>query len=314
MKKTVGLLSVSFLGAGLFFYNESANAENSFKEIVINENEVSSLSNSLEDETYYFYRLEEGTLTEEQAQDLTGESFKINNQDITIQGVSVYHSNGNTYSSLFFDELDVLDEENVKQRALKDYEVVDGLEVGIQQTEFRSSNFTVRDRYNSDAIMANFTSNLEVDNRGTSSGSDVIDVRYFNEVEPANSYQTRALTTNSSSNGSIQSYGPTENTGSGSTVSVGLSGLVPNISWSFSTLNSSITNQSSISSGYAQWQSDIPLGTSGSQNTFVTEPGVRYVSDSSRFTLYDEYEVHMYRNLSAEDIRTFSVTRFFNDL
>lgn len=312
MKKTTGMLTLSLLVSGTIGLTGEAKT-NSFEEVILDQNEIASLKETQEG-VYYFYRLEDRTLTEEQARELTGDQFDLNDHDMTIQAVGYYEENGVIYSDLFIDDLESLDKDYVKENAERSFEnlqetEISSLDGSIQETVVRTTNYTARDSYNDDRIMGYFTSNVTAEKVGTASGSDVWDVRYFNEIEPTNSYQTRALTTQSSSNGSIQSYGPTENTGSGSTVSVGLSGLVPSVSWSFSTLNSSITNQSSTSSGYAQWKSDVPLGTSGSQNTFVTEPGVRYTSDSA-FRIFDEYTIHMYRNLSAEDIKSLSVSRY----
>ena len=100
----------------------------------------------------------------------------------------------------------------------------------------------------------------------------------------------------------LESYGPTVSSGTG-TITVGLSGIVPSMSYTFSISGYHIKNQSSLANDYGKW---YIVDYIGSENSFVTEPGIR-VSNTSGSLLVKQIQTINYTDASSNDI-----TRTFN--
>ncbi|WP_368985468.1 hypothetical protein NST54_13435 [Caldifermentibacillus hisashii] len=85
-------------------------------------------------------------------------------------------------------------------------------------------------------------------------------------------------------NQKLLDYGPVQGGVSGSTATVGLSGFVPNVSWTFSIGGFKMSDLSSVSSKYGRWKLSPTLINLG-PSQLVIKPGIKSSNTSGNFGL-----------------------------
>ena len=310
-----------------------------FKEIVMTENAHKQIYLEQADSEYYFIHNKGKALDSKALEKYIKSGFAIKpelaqKKLYDLVGVGVFKSGDTTYTDFLFDSKDKASLEEIrangKSRALKtkkkaEEKAIESLGIsteGDAPNYVDSYNWTFEDSYNNNIDMGNFTSNVSFTRQGTTTYNgrlnSVWDVKYFDESEPVNSYQTKEVVTRSSvqafNTQDLITYGPFT-TSSQSTAEVNLSGLMPSFTWQFQTNDSTVTNDSSTTYNYGRWIFKTALGTNTAKFTSVTEPGARFTNYSGNFGIEHSHTAEYYKNLSANDIGyTGVVQRFLPDL
>lgn len=110
------------------------------------------------------------------------------------------------------------------------------------------------------------------------------DITTVSQYEKVNALKLKSYMTKLSVDKSDQDlldFGPTGNS-SGGTVSVGLTGVVPSLSYSFSISGFSVEDQSSMSGKYGKWTYTSKLA---SLSSMTTKPGIRVLNESGALSL-----------------------------
>lgn len=194
-------------------------------------------------------------------------------------------------------------------------------ETAATPTYSDSFTYQVVDTRNNNTLAGLFISNVEYTKKGTAllNGvtSSVWDAQYFNQLSLRNSYQNWELITKSTVapriHQTMRLYGPTS-AGKNSTVSVGLSRLVPSISWNFNLYASSVTDYSRLNEKYARWVCSNAFSSSTAKTTPVTQPGVRITNNRGNIGFQHVHNIDFYKNLSANPaMNTGSINRYLPD-
>lgn len=245
-------------------------------------------------------------------------------EDFNVLGVSKYTENNVIHTDFVLSNLDSEKYEDIVDSALAQaYETYDSnTRVSALRATPRdhvdSHTFRIHDR---NTLAGIYTSNVDYLYKGEKvlNGRNVSiwDVKYFNQSIPKNSYQTREIITRFSvkdwANQTLRSYGPFSSS-SNASVTVGLSGFTPNVSWTFNLYSSSVKDDSSLSEKYARWIFKLPLGTSTAKNTFVMKPGARITNAVGQVGFKSTHNIDYYKNLNSQKVyNTGSLTRYLND-
>lgn len=227
-------------------------------------------------------------------------------------GVGIYKTGDKTYTDFFFSDIAEEDVNSIREQAFiqaqttlsksVEMELHPSFETMAEYSDSYSWSF-----YDGKVLAGRVTSNVSYEKKGTvvQNGKtlSVWDVKYFNHLEPKNGYQSRQLITRSSvasySKETLRSYGPTT-TAENSQYQVSLTGYVPTVSWTGTTLDSKVTDTSSLANKYARWKLDIALGTTTSENSFTFEPGARFTNSAGNFGIQHSHSVIFYKNLISE--------------
>ncbi|AUM63547.1 hypothetical protein C0R09_02825 [Brevibacillus laterosporus] len=317
--------------------NSSVLAKNKEKELKIIEISLNEKSSeplkflSSDKNNYYFIHNEGKEIDTEEIEEYTKAELKIDRSTTdkgiapTLIGVGVYESDSSIRVDYIFDQVEEVPLDEIRTHIKDKVEETENQNSISSDEDTRSESYTYRIRdERRDELAGVYTSNVDYTKKGTSTLDkkkvSVWDVKYFNQSEPRNDYQTRQLSMRYKHTGladdtqTIRSYGP-YTTDTESSASVGLSGLVPSVSWTFNTKSANITDQSSLSDNYAKWNVDIALGTNTSKNNFVWEPGVRVTNSKGRILFQHNHYVYYYRNLdSAVPFNTGTIKETFKDL
>ncbi|MBY0052724.1 hypothetical protein H7K32_13760 [Brevibacillus agri] len=283
---------------------------------------LNSLDNA---EIYYFIHNGGEEINPKEIKDYTKAELKINRSSEDegtapkLMGVGVYEQGGARHVDYIFDQLDEVPLDEIREEIQEKVELAErkrfsnaiSLKASASyedDTYSDSYTYRVRDE-NRNELAGVYTSNVDYTRRGISTLKgkkvSVWDVKFFNQTDPRNDYQTRELAMRYRHTGSdaneqtIRSYGPFT-TDTDSTASVGLSGLVPSVSWTFNTKSSSITDESSLSDNYTKWVVDFALGTRTAKNNFVYEPGVRVTNNDAAIVFKHNHYINYYRNLNSQ--------------
>ena len=340
MKKLfhVGMAAAVVLGLGAMSTDAQAakpgTAEKPMKEISLKSGAKASLAGA---NTDYFLLHNDGEgIAPEMVENLVGSGLKVDKEQgqeklPTLVAVGVEKIGGVTYTDFIFDETaPSMDSVRTKAKEFKGQHQDRSGAMGVQSmtigteaaTHIDSYTWTFGDDYNGGITMGTYTSNVDYYRKGTVSVNGVTtsvwDVKYFNQSVPKNSYQTRQVVTRSSAEGfssqTLRSYGPFTDS-DGASVSVGLSGLVPNFAWTFNVGSSKVTDSSDIPAKYARWTFDVSLGSTTAKSTYVTQPGARFTNQIGNIGFKHSHTVNYYKNLSANDIGSTGVlTRYWTDL
>ncbi|WP_340701344.1 hypothetical protein [Brevibacillus borstelensis] len=301
---------------------------------------LKSLTNNNSEDTYYFIHNEGEEIDPKKIKDFTKVELKISrsSEDEGVEpklvGVGVYENDGARHVDYIFDQLDEVPLEEIREEIQEKVEIAENNSVSKARslhasasrdddTYSESYTYRVRDDYQKE-LAGVYTSNVDYTRRGTSTLAgervSVWDVRFFNQTEPRNNYQTRELAMRYRHTGSdadeqtIRTYGPAT-TDSDSTASVGLSGLVPAVSWSFSTKSSTITDNSSLRDNYTKWVVDFALGSKTAKNTYFYEPGVRVTNNDAGIVFKHNHYINYYRNLNSQaKLNTGTIELILTDL
>ncbi|NRS16259.1 hypothetical protein HP398_07400 [Brevibacillus sp. HB1.4B] len=249
-------------------------------------------------------------------------------------GVGVYKQDGTRHVDYIFDQLDEVPLEEIREEIEQKVELAENegaRNIISLKASASSDDDTYSDSYtyrvrddNRNEIAGVYTSNVDYIRKGTSTLKgekvSVWDVKFFNQTEPRNNYQTRELAMRYRHSGSdadeqtIRSYGP-YTTDTDSSASVGLSGLVPSVSWTFNTKSANIKDESSLSDNYTKWIVDFKLGTRTAKNNFVYEPGVRVTNNDAGIVFKHNHYVNYYRNLDSQaKLNTGTIELILTDL
>lgn len=255
---------------------------------------LKALKNNDNEETYYFIHNEGAEINPQKIKDYIKAELKItrSSEDEGIApklvGVGVYEQNGDRHVDYIFDQIDEVPLSEIREEIEGKVEIAEN-NSGIKAQSLRASASSEDDTYsesytyrvrddNRNELAGVYTSNVDYIRRGTSTLKgekvSVWDVKFFNQSEPRNDYQTRELSMRYRHSGSdadeqtIRSYGP-YTTDTDSSASVGLSGLLPSVSWTFNTKSSSISDESSISDNYTKWVVDFVLGKKTDRKSVV---------------------------------------------
>lgn len=244
--------------------------------------------------------------------------------DFNVLGVSKYKANGVVYTDFIFSNLPKEQYSNILETALNNAIKThnsDTVSNQLQATPYDymdSHTFRVND---GSTLAGIYTSNAEYLYKGSGvlSGKNVSvwDVRYFNQSQPQNSYQTREIITRFSisdwANQTLRSYGPST-TPKNSSASVSLNGIVPTVSWNFDTYSSSVTDNSSLSGKYARWIFKPALGSNTAKSSYVMRPGARITNAVGQVGFKTTHNIDYYKNLNSQAIyNTGPITRYLND-
>lgn len=246
---------------------------------------LKALNNADSQDTYYFIHNGGEEINPQEIKDYIKAELKINRSSEDegvapkLLGVGVYEQGGARHVDYIFDQLDEVPLEEIREEIQEKVELAESKSVSNAKslkslasseddTYSESYTYRVRDE-NRNELAGVYTSNVDYTRKGISrlkgEKVSVWDVKFFNQTEPRNSYQTRELAMRYRHSGSdadeqtIRSYGP-GTTDTDSSASVGLSGLVPAISWAFNTRSASITDESSLTDNYTKWVVDFVFG------------------------------------------------------
>lgn len=301
---------------------------------------LKALNNNDSEETHYFIHNEGGEIDPKDIKEYVKTELKINRSSEDegvapkLMGVGVYKQDGTRHVDYIFDQLDEVPLEEIREEIEQKVELAENegaRNIISLKASASSDDDTYSDSYtyrvrddNRNEIAGVYTSNVDYIRKGTSTLKgekvSVWDVKFFNQTEPRNNYQTRELAMRYRHSGSdadeqtIRSYGP-YTTDTDSSASVGLSGLVPSVSWTFNTKSANIKDESSLSDNYTKWIVDFKLGTRTAKNNFVYEPGVRVTNNDAGIVFKHNHYVNYYRNLDSQaKLNTGTIELILTDL
>ncbi|MED1782003.1 hypothetical protein P4V43_09270 [Brevibacillus fortis] len=301
---------------------------------------LKALNNNDSEETYYFIHNEGEEIDPKDIKEYIKTELKINRSSEDegvapkLMGVGVYKQDGTRHVDYIFDQLDEVPLEEIREEIEEKVELAENegaRNIISLKASASSDDDTYSDSYtyrvrddNRNEIAGVYTSNVDYIRKGTSTLKgekvSVWDVKFFNQTEPRNNYQTRELAMRYRHSGSdadeqtIRSYGP-YTTDTDSSASVGLSGLVPSVSWTFNTKSANIKDESSLSDNYTKWIVDFKLGTRTAKNNFVYEPGVRVTNNDAGIVFKHNHYVNYYRNLDSQaKLNTGTIELILTDL
>ncbi|MDR5001931.1 hypothetical protein [Brevibacillus parabrevis] len=286
---------------------------------------LKTLSNNDSEETYYFIHNEGEEIDPKDIKDYIKTELKINRSSEDegvppkLMGVGVYKQDGTRHVDYIFDQLDEVPLEEIREEIQEKVELAENKGArnmnslkasASSDDDTYSDSYTYRVRDNNRNTLAGvYTSNVDYTRRGISTLSgkkvSVWDVKFFNQTEPMNDYQTRELAMRYRHLGdeideqTIRSYGP-YTTDTDTSVIVGLSGLVPSVSWTFNRKSANIIDESSLSSHYTKWVVDFALGTQTAKKNYVYEPGVRVTNNDAGIVFRHNHYINYYRNLDSQ--------------
>lgn len=276
------------------------------------------------DNMYYFLHNNGDTLEPFKVDEfIEGEADLQELGDFNVLGVGKYEVDGKVHTDFIFSNLP---EENYStiledsiNNAQKVYEPVNTLQSRASSKDYLDTHTF---RINNGTTLAGiYSSNVDYLYKGTGnlSGKNVSvwDVKYFNQSEPKNGYQTREIITRFDvspwANQSLRSYGPTT-TGKNASASISLSGIVPSFGWSFNTYSSTVTDNSSISNKYGRWIFKAALGSSTAKSSYVMKPGARITNSSGNVGFKTTHNIDYYMNLNSQKVyNTGGLTRYLAD-
>ncbi|CAM3850329.1 hypothetical protein [Alkalicoccus chagannorensis] len=180
---------------------------------------------------------------------------------------------------------------------------------------------TIYDYVDSSVVAGQINSTILYSNRGTTEFNNgpgsVWDVKYENQMDPAQGYNSNEQHTRSSLEDydtmHLVDHSP-ENVASGNELSISLTWGPPEVQWSFFIPDIAVTDYTSRASDYGRWEFDYNLGQDVSSYPHTTRPGIRAVNTQSIAAFSHSIYGDFYRNLSAQGIGHQTYTRGLDDL